>query len=269
MNKIFINIITGFLEFFFARKFLIPINTILLKLVIRFLGYNNHKDFYSSGEIFFLRKVCMEEPKLCLDIGANVGKYSSFLLENSSAKIIAFEPMPKTFNELVKIKKNYSNRFFIYKLGLGQKKTKKNLYFDKNNLQWANFNPEVNKIKYLKYNKKKIMCSLDTLDNFIRKNKKLINSKIDLIKIDTEGFELEVLKGAEKTIKKFKPKYIQLEYNWHHLFKNTNLYYFAKHLKDYNTFKILPFSKNLLKINAEKPEHNYFNYSNIVFIRKK
>ena len=269
MNKIFINIITSFLEFFFARKFLIPINTILLKLVIRFLGYNNHKDFYSSGEIFFLRKVCMEKPKLCLDIGANVGKYSSFLLENSSAKIIAFEPMPKTFNELVKIKKNYSNRFFIYKLGLGQKKTKKNLYFDKNNLQWANFNPEVNKIKYLKYNNKKIMCSLDTLDNFIRKNKKLINSKIDLIKIDTEGFELEVLKGAEKTIKKFKPKYIQLEYNWHHLFKNTNLYYFAKHLKDYNTFKILPFSKDLLKINAEKPEHNYFNYSNIVFIRKK
>ncbi len=269
MNKICINIITSFLEFFFARKFLLPLNTVLLKLVIRFLGYNNHKDFYSSGEIYFLRKVCKEKPKICLDIGANVGNYSSYLLENSSAKIIAFEPMPKTFNELIKIKKNYSDRFFIYNYGLGKKKTKKNLYFDKNNLQWANFNPEVNKIKYLKYNKKKIMCSLDTLDNFIKKNKKLINSKIDLIKIDTEGFELEVLKGAEKTIKKLKPKYIQLEYNWHHLFKNTNLYYFAKLLKDYNTFKILPFSKNLLKINAEKPEHNYFNYSNIVFIRKK
>ena len=49
-------------------------------------------------------------------------------------------------------------------------------------------------------------------------------TKIDLIKIDTEGFELEVLKGAEKTIKKLKPTYIQIEYNWHHLFKNINLY---------------------------------------------
>ena len=112
------------------------------------------------------------------------------------------------------------------------------------------------------------MCSLDTLDNFIKRNGKIINSKIDLIKIDTEGFELEVLRGAEKTIKQLKPKYIQLEYNWHHLFKNTNLYYFSKVLKDYNTFKILPFSKKLFKINTEKPEHNYFNYSNIVFIRK-
>ena len=113
------------------------------------------------------------------------------------------------------------------------------------------------------------MCSLDTLDNFIKRNRKIINSKIDLIKIDTEGFELEVLRGAEKTIKQLKPKYIQLEYNWHHLFKNTNLYYFSRVLKDYNTFKILPFSKKLFKINTEKPEHNYFNYSNIVFIRKK
>ena len=156
MKKILTNIITSFLEFFFARKLLLPLNTILLKLIIRFLGYNNHKDFYSSGEIYFLRKVCKENPKICLDIGANIGKYSNYLLENSSAKIIAFEPMPKTFNQLIKIKKIYPNRFYINRIGLGQKKTKKNIYFDKNNLQWANFNPEVNKINYLKDNKKKL-----------------------------------------------------------------------------------------------------------------
>jgi len=269
MNKIWINIIANFLEFFFARRFLIPLNTILLKLIIRFLGYNNHKDFYSSGEIHFLNKICKENPKICLDIGANVGKYSNYLLENSSTRIVAFEPLPKTFKELIKIKKNYPNRFYVYNIGLGQKKEKKYIYFDKNNLQWANFNPEVNKINYLKDNKKKFMCSVDTLDNFAKKNKKIINSKIDLIKIDTEGFELEVLRGAKKTIKRLKPKYIQLEYNWHHLFKNTNLYYFSKILNEYDTYKILPFSNKLLRINAEKPEHNYFNYSNIVFIRKK
>ena len=115
-----------------------------------------------------------------IDIGANIGKYSSYLLENSSAKIIAFEPMPKTFNELIKLKKKYPNRFFVNKMGLGQKKAQKFIYFDKDNLQWANFNSEVNKIDYLKNNKKKIMCSLDTLDNFIKRNRKIINSKIDL-----------------------------------------------------------------------------------------
>ena len=44
---------------------------------------------------------------------------------------------------------------------------------------------------------------------------------------------------------------------------------FLEFLKGYDTYKILPFSKKLLKINSERPEHNYFNYSNIVFIRKK
>ena len=66
-----------------------------------------------------------EKPKICLDIGANVGKYSNYLLENSSTKVIAFEPLSKTFKKLIKIKKNYSDRFFIYNIGLGEKKTKK------------------------------------------------------------------------------------------------------------------------------------------------
>ena len=122
---------------------------------------------------------------------------------------------------------------------------------------------------YLENNNKKLRCSIETLDNFIQNNKKLLNKKIDLIKIDTEGYEYEVLKGAKKTIKKFKPKYIQIEYNWHHLFKNINLYFFSQYLKEYDTYKILPFSKNLIKIDPKRPEHNYFNYSNIVFIRKK
>ena len=50
-------------------------------------------------------------------------------------KIIAFEPMPQTFNELIKIKKNYPNRFYINRIGLGQKKAQKHIYFDKNNLE--------------------------------------------------------------------------------------------------------------------------------------
>ena len=121
---------------------------------------------------------------------------------------------------------------------------------------------------YLKNTKKSLKCKISSLDNFLIKNKKLSIKKIDLIKIDTEGYELEVLIGAKKTIEKFKPKYIQIEYNWHHLFKNVNLYYFSKVLKEYQAYKIFPFSKELIKINPERPEHNYFNYSNIVFIKK-
>ena len=261
-------IILDILDYLFARKILLPINIIILKLVIRFIGYNNHKSLGSSGEKNFLNKVCKNKPQLCIDVGANIGEYSKYILENSNSRVIAFEPVPESFNKLNLLKKKFINRLYVYNIGIGEKNETKKIYYDKNNLQWANFNPELKKIDYLKNTKKSLKCKILSLDNFLIKNKKLSIKKIDLIKIDTEGYELEVLIGAKKTIDKFKPKYIQIEYNWHHLFKNVNLYYFSKVLKGYQAYKIFPFSKELIKINPERPEHNYFNYSNIVFIKK-
>ena len=44
-----------------------------------------------------------------------------------------------------------------------------------------------------------------TIDDFFKKNDIL---KLDFIKIDTDGYEYEVFKGAKNTIAKFKPKII-------------------------------------------------------------
>lgn len=52
-----------------------------------------------------------------------------------------------------------------------------------------------------------------TVDEFVKEHDEI--TKIDFIKLDTEGAELEILYGAEKTLKKYKPK-ILIEY---HLFK--------------------------------------------------
>ena len=47
-----------------------------------------------------------------------------------------------------------------------------------------------------------------TLDSFIKALEYIINVNIDIIKIDVEGFEMNVLRAAEYTIKKYKPKII-------------------------------------------------------------
>lgn len=261
-------VILNFLDFFFTREFLLPLNTIMVKLFIRFIGYNNHKSLSSSGEKKFLDLVCKNNPKICIDIGANIGEYSKYILENSNSKVIAFEPIKKSYKKLIHLNKIFKDRFYGFNIGIGEKNKISKIYYDENNLQWAHFNSEVKEIDYLKNTKKSSKSKIFTLDSFIKKNKKLINKKIDLIKIDTEGYELEVLLGANKTIKKFKPKYIQIEYNWHHLFKNVNLYYFSKILSEYKVYKIFPFSNRLIEIDPIKPENNYFNYSNIVFIKK-
>jgi FkbM family methyltransferase len=256
------------LTFAFGRLIFFRINILILKIILKFIGYNNHKNFEFSGEINFLKKICKKKPKLCVDIGANIGNYSLFLLENSKAKVIAFEPMPNAFNNLIKIKKKFMSRFFIYNIGLGNKIERKKLNYNPSNLQWSNFNPEVNKINYLKYNNKNILSKITTLDYFVKKNKILFKDKIFLMKIDTEGYEYEVLQGALKAIKKLEPYYIHIEYNWHHLFKNVNLYHLSKLLPKYKIYKILPFGNGLANIDPIRPEHNYFNYSNFIFKKK-
>ena len=54
----------------------------------------------------FFKKICDENPKLCIDIGANVGNFSKYILRNSNSKVLAFEPHKKSFKELKKLK-NY------------------------------------------------------------------------------------------------------------------------------------------------------------------
>jgi len=263
------NFVLSILSFFLGRKIFYNFNLNIIKLFSIFIGNNIFFSQKTSGEVFFLNKICKENPVACIDVGANVGNYSKYILKNSESKMIAFEPFVKSFKKLNELKKKYPERIHTFNLGLGNENKNLNLYYDKKNSLWANFNPEVNEIDYLKNNKLVQKCKISKLDKIYYKNKSLFKGKIKLLKIDTEGYEYEVLKGASNFINKKKPEYIQIEYNWHHLFKNINLYKISKLLVNYEVYKILPHSSGLLKIDPKRPENNYYNYSNYVFKLKK
>ena len=72
------------------------------------------------------------------------------------------------------------------------------------------------------------MLKTITLDTFCEKEK---ISKIDILKIDVEGFENNVFKGAKNLIDNNKINCIQMEYNTHHLFKGHSIYYFPNSYK--------------------------------------
>ena len=162
------------LDYIFARNFLYKFNIIILKLSLRFIGYNHHKSLKKSGELYFLKEFCKKKPKICIDVGANQGIYSKFLLDNSKTKVIAFEPLSLNFTKLKKLKNKYFNRLFLYNIGLSNKKKRSKIKFNKKNLHWANFDAEINQIDYLKKNTSSEICKLDKLDELsrlIRKNK--------------------------------------------------------------------------------------------------
>lgn len=255
--------------FIFGRKKMQFLNDIFLSLTLNAKGYKNYGSFRETGEENFIKKIS-HDLSFCIDIGANIGKYTELLLKETAAKVIAFEPLPDAYLDLKKIELNNLNRLKVFNQAIGEKNEFLELNYASNKSEKASFSDHLEKLSFYDfYNNKKINMKILTLDTFIEENLDDFNQQeIDLIKIDTEGFELEVIKGATKTIKKMSPKYIQLEFNWHQLFKKQNMYSFSEFLKNYELFQILPYGNDLIKVNATRPETNIYHLSNFVYIRK-
>ena len=91
-------------------------------------------------------------------------------------------------------------------------------------------------------------------------------STIDLLKIDTEGFELEALEGAKQLLSENRISMIQFEFNEVNIIKR-------RFLKDFNTiltgFDFYRLDENkLIPLNEWQPIHEIFMFQNILAIRK-
>lgn len=183
----------------------IKIATNQTSYVTQLLYWNGYKAFEYS-QIF---EVLVKDLNSFLDIGANIGFYSLLAAKaNSNIKIHAFEPAkgPKYYlNKNIKIN-NFEKQIKPVDLALSSYKGTINFY-EVDNLKY----------KYLDYNLAgegnagtkttsrnfiKNQVNTDSLDNFI--NSKNIRS-VDLIKLDTEGTEIDILKSGIKCIMKFQP----------------------------------------------------------------
>ena len=128
-----------------------------------------------------------------IDIGANVGVWS-YWLSKYAKQVESFEPNPKVFNALKNIKiKNVNS----YNIALSNKTGSVDLLIPKGSKGFSNQGASLSSIK-VQGEHKSISIEAKRLDeyNFL---------DVDFIKIDVEGHEHEVIKGARETIKKFKP----------------------------------------------------------------
>lgn len=249
----------------FGRRKMQRFNNILFDLALRAKGYGNSKDMRVSGEQYFLMKLMQTEPTLCIDVGANKGKYSRYILENSNSNIIAFEPYPLSYKYLSKIRDIYPQRFECFNVGVGDKSKIATLNYGINNTELASFCDNINDIPYVKEsNTYRMDVHMVTLDSKIESIRKY-GDKIDLLKIDAEGFEYEIISGALELINNFSPKYIQIEFNWHHLFRNQTLLLISKLIPNYRALIMLPFEGGQVEINLDSGECNLFVYQNIIF----
>ena len=127
-----------------------------------------------------------------LDIGANIGNHSLYFLLECGAKFAyCFEPAKETFDIL---KKNmeinhleYRTKLFNAGVGASSGNASISMSKEKNTAYTQITLNEEGDVQVI---------SIDELE---------IKEKINFIKVDVEGFEVEVLKGMAKTLKRDKP----------------------------------------------------------------
>lgn len=269
MIKRILNYILNFYVLIFSKKLFIHFHYFLLHLSLRALGYKNFGNLIKTGEKNFLKKIKKFGINTSIDIGANKGDYSKEIILNTKSFVIAFEPMKKSYLKLRTLEKNFSNKIKCFNIALSDKNGKSTIYFQNQNSELASFEKN---IKHFSYVKKEIIKSKKIkvlkLDTFVEKENRLFKKGIDFIKIDTEGYDYEVLMGSLKTIKKFKPKFIQFEMNWHYLFSGINIFRICEKLPNYYPFRLLPYNSGLIKVYHRHPNHNIFHLSNFIMIRK-
>ena len=190
------------------------------KLIIIILNFLDH---FQQKKIIKLINSKFSKPIVVFDIGAHYGEtIKLFLNKLKIQKIYSFEPSPYNFRVLKKnISKYQPNKVEIFNFGLGKKISKKYI-----NQTVESSSSTINKInkdsKYLKRKLKilnikdkdtfyhKLPIEVSTLDTFIEK-KNIQN--IDLLKIDTEGYEFNVLKGLQNYSHKIKLIYFEHHYD--------------------------------------------------------
>lgn len=161
-------------------------------------------------EIIITDQYCAKEfiknDSVVIDAGANIGIFSLFASHlTPKGKIYSFEPTKSTFEILNKniINNNLQNSIFVYNLALGDKKEKTEIMIQDNNLGGENIilGSDFFKNREIEFNRKESV-EMITIDNFIKENN---IKKVDFIKIDTEGYEKQIIQGARNTIKEFSP----------------------------------------------------------------
>ena len=145
-------------------------------------------EFYDMG--FLIHS--LKEKDTFLDVGSNLGSYSLLASGLCKCSSIAYEPVPITFSKLIQNIniQNFRERIIAKKIALTS------IEFSDNKVLFSTDRGSCNSIVDEQYQGDKELVIVSNLD------KETENISPNLLKIDVEGFENMVLRGAENVLNK-------------------------------------------------------------------
>ncbi|MCO6512360.1 MAG: FkbM family methyltransferase [Aridibacter famidurans] len=168
------------------------------------------------------------------DVGAHTGEYTSRLLDTfgDRATIFAFEPSSELFAELSN--RLDDGRCRLFNTGFGEEKSVAELYSSARHI------PTMLKDAHILSDEKVIsteQVKIEAIDEFCKRHEL---DQIHFLKVDVEGFELSVLKGASTMIAEKRIDFIQFEFGLFCVASRTYMRDFFDLLSpEYRIFRVL------------------------------
>lgn len=242
----------------------------LVILAFRNIGITNSGNLEKTGEKFVIdnllpKKITTGKPVL-FDVGGNIGEYTIYLKNIfPEANIFTFEPNPKAFAVMKEKLAEFSN-VTCENIGLGSTVGSEKM-FSYSKLENSAFGTlsraALSDLYKMNDQIEEINFSINTIDNYCAQRN---ISRIDFLKIDTEGQELNVLKGAEQMIKNNKIKIIQFEFNDFNVYYRIFLKDFYSLLKNYNFYRT--HKNGLIELGDYDTINEIFKFQNIVAVSR-
>lgn len=188
-----------------------------------------------------------------IDVGAadNISKRWNKIKKN--LHFIGFEPNNKEYK---KISNRAFGKFNIYNFALGNENGKKKLNILKSEFASSFLLPNFKNLNKFPNNQRFQIKNTSNIQ--VKKLDNLKLEKADFIKIDTQGYNLEVLKGGNSTLNKIIG--IEIETEFYKIYKNQKLFEDTKKFLEKKNFEFINFH-NLRRWSSSKG----YNYGRVIF----
>jgi FkbM family methyltransferase len=192
----------------FGRRRLQPLYARLHGLALAGMNFSRAWNVKTSGEARVIERLhgtfSRDQPRIVFDVGASVGSYSRQVLSTFGdlARVHAFEPSRDAFERLRQNLAGCSN-VSLHNLGLGDRECDACLFADAVGSATASLYPA-----HARSDLVQEKVRLTRLDDFCHEKD---IARIHLLKVDTEGHELAVLRGAARLLAAQRIDVIQFE----------------------------------------------------------